>query len=449
MAGKTRVGLAGVSMPSFWAFGQEEYRQRAGRLKEVCKGLGAGLITLQETFQTAEGAEQAARALNQLAGLAVLDVATFPEGKAAGAFLDALKIPLILWSRGESVHGTHIGHNSFCGANFLAANFALKGRRVRHLYGDCRTRQFRARLATAVRLVGAAAAAAGARIGLFGEGIVPKFFDIDVAPADRKALADRWGIEFVPVPTGNLLAQAASYAEAALDKDTRDFAGRFRSIEVPAQAVRSQARLLRAIRDISRREHFASIAVRCWPELQAEASIWPCASLSALNDLGIPAACEGDPGGALDMLLASKLAEGPSTLLDIVDWDEKADTLAIWHCGPTAVSWADRRGARLIPHNVDGASPKGGPARGAPGVVDMQFATGPVTIFRTLGAVDDEFVVQGRLVKADARRICGSYGAVAKSNVYSRSVPVALVRDEILNRALPHHYTAVRGHLFY
>ena len=149
------------------------------------------------------------------------------------------------------------------------------------------------------------------------------------------------------------------------------------------------------------------------------------------------------------MLLASKLSEQPSTLLDIVDWDNRQDTLTIWHCGPTACSWAGKGKVTLLPHNVDGRTKAGKPAGGLPGIVDMAFAPGPVTVFRTLGALDDEFVFQGQLVNAPTRRICGSFGAVGKMSIYGRKVAGEEVRDQIFSRALPHHYTAAKGHLFY
>jgi len=283
MAGKVRLGLAGISLPNFWGFKESQYNSRAARLRDVCRELGAGLSVVPRTFQDAEGAVRAARVLNEKADLAVLDVATFPEGKAAGAFFEALTPPAILWSRGESVHGTHIGHNSFCGANFLAGNLALKGRRVRHVYGQCSGREFRARLSAATKLVAAARLAANSRIGLFGEGVVPKFFDIDVAPADRRTLERRWGIRFVPVPTKRLVERARRYKEAKLAKVVEEFARHFKTVEVPPEAVLKQVRVLCAIRDISSRERFASIAVRCWPELQEEMSLWPCPSLGTLN----------------------------------------------------------------------------------------------------------------------------------------------------------------------
>ncbi|MCX7935095.1 MAG: hypothetical protein N3A66_07530, partial [Planctomycetota bacterium] len=102
-----------------------------------------------------------------------------------------------------------------------------------------------------------------------------------------------------------------------------------------------------------------------------------------LNELGIPTACEGDPGGAWDMLLARFLSAAPATLMDIVDFDDRADTLTLWHCGPSAPAGADKNSVRLIPHNFDGADSRGRPQPGLPAVHDMGFKSAAVTVLRT------------------------------------------------------------------
>lgn len=442
-----KIGLTGIAFKPFWGFTQKQYQRRKLELRRLATAWGASLRASPTAFENASGALQAARLMNST-DLAVLDVATFPEGKAAFAFLERLEVPLVLWSRDESVHGTHIGHNSFCGANFLAGNLALKLRRFRSIHGSLSSPLVRAKLRTAVRLIGAARAAQGATIGLFGGGIVPKFYDIDISEKDRAELNRRYRIKFVDVPLAKLLARAAAYKQALIERTARSLARRFRRVEVPGEALIKQARILQALRDLTSEGKFAAIAVRCWPELQSQYGAWPCPALSLLNDLGVPAACEGDPGGALDMLLASKFAKSATTLLDIVDWDDRKNSLSIWHCGPTACSWATASGTRLKPHNVDGRTNKGRPEPGLPAIVDMEFAPGKITLFRTLGALDDEFALEAEIVPAKQRKICGSFGTITSLTAYGQPVSASTIRETIMIRGLPHHYTAARGHLF-
>ncbi len=449
MAKKVCVGLAGIRFdPSFWGFKPEQYKQHAAKLGAVVKKMGYDFVACPETFQDYEQAEKDAKYLKgKGADIVVFDIEAYPEGKAAGVFVSNVDVPLILWSRNETYHNVNVGHNSFCGANFMGGVLTVQGRKYRQIFGEPNDKELKARLDTACKLVGAAKAAAGSKIGLFGEGIVPKFYDIDVNEADRKKLEARWGIKYVGVPTTEFVKQCESYSDADVQKDLKKYTKRFDRIEISDEAVDKQVRMMKAVGDMTRQGGFASVAIRCWPELQQMYGSWPCPVIAVLNDMGLPSACEGDVCGALDMLLVSKLAKTPSTVMDIVDWDDKGDTYSIWHCGPTATSWADKKGATLMGHDVDGSDSQGRPKCGLPGIVDMQFAPAPVTVFRTLGALDDEFVVQGQIVSAPKRNICGSFGAVTKNTIYGEKKSVKEIRRLIFDRLLPHHYTAVHGHV--
>ena len=449
MAKKVCVGLAGIRFdPSFWGFKPKQYEQHAAKLGAVVRKMGYKFVACPETFENYKEAKRDARFLKQKgADIVVFDIEAYPEGKAAGEFVANVDAPLILWSRNETYHNVNVGHNSFCGANFMGGVLTVQGRKFRQIFGAANDKELKARLDTACKLVGAAKAAASSKIGLFGEGIVPKFYDIDVNEADQKKLQQRWGIKFVGVSTKELVKRCESYKDADVRKSRRKYTRHFDRIEISDEAIDKQVRMLKAVSDISKKNKFASIAIRCWPELQTMYGSWPCPVISVLNQTGLPAACEGDLGGALDMLLASKLAKSPSTLMDIVDWDDKGDSFSIWHCGPTATSWADKKGSLLMGHDVDGSDERGRPKCGLPGIVDMQFAPSKVTVFRTLGALDDEFAVHGQIVTAPKRNICGSFGAVTKSSIYGEKRSAKEIRRQIFDRLLPHHYTAVHGHV--
>lgn len=441
------VGLAGISFRSFWGFTESQYTGRIDKLRKIIEAFGAKLVVIPETFKDADGGIKAAETLSKEADIVILDVETYPEGSASFAFFDNLSKPLMLWGRNEQKHGSNIGHNSFCGVNFLAGNLALKGQRFRKLYGPPDSEQFRNRLQTAIKLIWAAKESKGSKIGLFGKGVVPKFYDIDVQGDDRKKLLKRWDIDFVGIETRDVIKLAESYTNYNIRNEVKKIGASFHKIEVSVTDVEKQARLLRAFTEINNTHNFSAIAIRCWPELQKLYSIWPCPSISVFNNNSLPAACEGDAGGALDMLLASKLTEEPSTLLDIIDWNDADNLFSIWHCGPTASSWADESGAVFKHHNVDGRSKSGGAMFGCSGIIDMQFKTGPVTLFRTLGAIDDEFVVQGDIVPPRKERICGSFGQVGNAKIYGQNVNNEQLRGQILDRCLPHHFTAVRENL--
>lgn len=76
-----------------------------------------------------------------------------------------------------------------------------------------------------------------------------------------------------------------------------------------------------------------AIAIRCWPELQHELGIMPCVTMAALNDQGVPAACEVDIGNAV-LMHALTLASGRPVAL--LDWNNNYgaddDKCILFHC---------------------------------------------------------------------------------------------------------------------
>ncbi len=441
-SGKLVVGYAGVHFTPFYAFDEGQARARKTALDSVVNRMKCEAAPSLNLFSSAEEAEAAAKNLaKEGADLVILDVCTFPEGKAWMRFVELVDAPIAIWSQPEMMKKGPIGHNSFCGANFINSNMARAGRKARRLFGDAESAEFQGHLAPALELLSAAKAAKGSKIGLIGGGIVPKFHDLDLSEAERGRLERQWGISFVDVPNSEIWAVADSLPASEIDAEAEREAKLYKKVDVPAKSLRDQAAMLLAIKGYAKKAGIASVAIRCWPEFGAKRSMWPCGIIGHLNDLGLPAACEGDPAGALDLLLASKITKAPGCILDIIDFDDKAGTLDIWHCGPGAVSCADSCGVELLHHMVDGKGPDGKPGKGHPSIHNMGYKPGRLTVFRTLGSLDDEFIMEGSLVKSP-EHVVGSSGRFGGISYYGNPVSNACVREAILSRGIPHHYAA-------
>ncbi len=443
MAAKpVRLGLAGVAFGPFYAFGDEEYQTRAKFFASQVNRLTCEVEWAPRPFRTAaEAGECAAFLRSKAVDAVVLDVCTFPEGKAWQAFVSQLPLPVILWSRPEARKNGPVGHNSFCGANFIMANLRREGRRCRAWFGAPDSPEFLAQVRTALQTLNAAKAVRGARIGLVGGGIVPKFNDLDLSETERARLAEAWDIRFVGLPLDEVLTKARAIAASAARAEAERQAAAYRAIQVPPAALEQQARLVLALRAEAQRDNLSALAIRCWPEFQSQADFWPCGTVGWLCEGGLPTACEGDPVGALDMLLAGQLSKRPSTLLDIIDFDDARDTLSVWHCGPSAPACAADRQLNLVAHAVDGADAAGQPRAGHPACHDLTLRPGPVALLRTLGALDDEFRLDGEILPADGEQITGSFGKAGRLSLDGRPIAVAEVRRRILNEGIPHHYT--------
>ena len=90
----------------------------------------------------------------------------------------------------------------------------------------------------------------------------------------------------------------------------------------------NNARFCVALKKIIDDYHLFGLTLRCFDLI--EKKITGCLSLSYLNDIGVPAACEGDIPAMITMMLAHSITGQPSFMANPVHYNGKVMTLA--HC---------------------------------------------------------------------------------------------------------------------
>ncbi len=187
----------------------------------------------------------------------------------------------------------------------------------------------------------------------------------------------------------------------------------------------------------------AAIGVRCWTEFQQLRKISPCATISNLNNKGIPTACEVDLGNALMMYIMQQCG---SDAVACQDWNNNFkeghlydDLLMFMHCGPHDTKWL-KQGHYADTH----------------GILDHDFGEG-----NGMGCIQGRFnptdITIGSSTIADGGvRFYVTEGRVTKHQVpedYFGSAGVAEVPG--LQKALlqvghggyKHHFSMGRGHV--
>ena len=110
--------------------------------------------------------------------------------------------------------------------------------------------------------------------------------------------------------------------------------------KTPAKAFDQQVLLALALDDYLRELKPTAIAVRCWTEFEQLRGIAPCASISYLNHVGIPTACEVDIGNAIAMTVLRKYSQDAVACQDWNNnWREDDDKFCFMHCGPHQTDW--------------------------------------------------------------------------------------------------------------
>ena len=136
---------------------------------------------------------------------------------------------------------------------------------------------------------------------------------------------------------------ARTQALSTMDGDYKDKAERLKSMTcwdgVPGGAFENLVKLAVILDRIVEEFQMDALALRCWTELQEQLGLSPCVLLGALNDSGVPAACELDIGNAVVMHALGLASGRPAALLD---WNnnyaDEADKCILFHCGPVPAS---------------------------------------------------------------------------------------------------------------
>ena len=128
-----------------------------------------------------------------------------------------------------------------------------------------------------------------------------------------------------------------------------------------------------------------------------------------LNDDKIVAACEGDLMSAIGMLALQEMSDESTTLMDFSAFDEKDDSVLLWHCGPSSKQFCKKNSYRMS-HNFSGMAHEEGLVLGTGIVRDMEFDAGKATVFRFSGDMENYLNVTGDFMGTTKESNCGSRG---------------------------------------
>ena len=166
------------------------------------------------------------------------------------------------------------------------------------------------------------------RIGLVG---VPSEWLVASVPA-AEAVREVWGPETVNVDlAGALAASLREPDERALGLAASFSGGAAATLEPGADGVGRASTVFGALSDLMARERLDAVAVRCF-DLVTERGTSGCIALSALNDAGRVAACEGDLASAVGMLWVKELLGTASWMANPSHVDPSTGLLRLAHC---------------------------------------------------------------------------------------------------------------------
>jgi len=220
---------------------------------------------------------------------------------------------------------THPGHNSLPAALETLARIQGDGARGRIVVVHPDTPRSD-ELAAAVHDVRVWHRMHASRVGLLGK---PSDWLVASVP-DRAAVARRWGPTIVDADLSVALDRFADNIDAPLAEPVRVRARHHQAEPHPAD-IETAARFEPVLREVAAEHHLDAVTVRCF-DLVTSAYTSGCLALSALNDRGVVAGCEGDVAATMALLWFRQLFGRIGWMANPALADRQTGIIELAHC---------------------------------------------------------------------------------------------------------------------
>jgi hypothetical protein len=240
------------------------------------------------------------------------------------------------------------------------------------------------------------------------------------------------------------LADKVSYDEAQAELAKLEKSCRRQRIG--EDKVRDAVKMFLATKRIVEENGYAAVTLSCWPKLMPKKGMSGCLINALLNNLKIPAGCEGDVLGAVSMLILRLLSDQTTVLMDLPKFDMADNSLMIWHCGTSPFDMANGEGVLLERHYFADYTDQPHLKDCGP-ITDVTFKDSEMTVFRVVGEADSFYYFTGRFFNNGKKSFSGSRGWVKDLALYRKPVKVLDLVNTILLNVHAHHFPVVLGDL--
>ena len=267
----------------------------------------------------------------------------------------------------------------------------------------------------------------GARLGIVGQ---PSDWLISsVVDGDR--VRERFGIELVPVPMGDLLLEFHALKSVDVQDEVEKFAAHvapLNAVDAPAiqKSLGDATRLYIALKKIAETNGLQGLTIRCFDLLTAVHNTG-CIALARLNSEGYVAGCEGDVPAMLSMMIARSLLGVSGFQANPAHINPQTGEMLFAHC---TIPFNMTHRYELDTHFESGIGV------GVRGYVNA----GPVTIFKASGLLDRYFAAEGTL------EACQAGGDLCRTQEVIR-LAAAADTSYFLTNPIGNHHIILPGHV--
>lgn len=341
-------------------------------------------------------------------------------------FADALSVPIILWAPREEewVREDRLYANALCCAAMNGASLMRIHAPHHIVFGNKEEERAATEVKNLVTAYEAVKNIKGLTFGLFGyrptafyncafdEVVLRRTFGINVEETDLKVVFDR--MEELP--------------EEVVKEEQEKAEKLWNTTEVPEGHMENHARLYLVLKELMKEQKYDYATIKCWPEM-GNLHTTPCAVLGRLMDEGVSIGCEGDVDAGIAALVQDVLTDKPTFITDLINLDEKENTVTFWHCGNAAPSLHNQKdGVKMCNH----------PLLGQGTAFWCSLKEGSITAarFTNIDGVYRLFLLKGTAVPT----VRNTRGAMVNVKI---DTPVLELVKEIAEQGMSHHYSLV------
>ena len=461
-----KVGLVGASQLSFPGDKISAYGRSIEGLQKRAEAWDFDLYVYEKQVITEADALECKVVLEEeKVDFILLQCTSFAAGLVVSTLARTKGARLGLWAIPEMRPRGIVSYNSLCGINMYSAIVAhyLKEYNIatKWYFGDVEDLRFQRRFQITVRALRAIKKMQHSNVALVG-GIAPGFNDLydderklirlfDGIRINRlheygelKDLAHSIPQEEVDAKIAQLKAEAGAYNEA-IDNQINEVD--------PTKEVRKMsllevnARYALAYDKFIEKYGYDAIAVSCWPKFQDDYLFSVCAVVGEINDKGVVCGCEGDLTSTVSQLLLSYIAEDITMLMDLSAMDENDNSIMMWHCGPAAKRFCEKKGYSYS-LNYSGKDHEGRDLDHAVGTGitrDMVFDDDVYTIARLTGESNKMFLASGVMQDGSKASYNGSRGWLGQLKLNRKDISALDFFNTIMVHGFQHHFPMVKG----
>ncbi len=432
---KLKIALTGTFRPIFHGDMKSVLIRSIGVIKKRSVEFDFDFISVEKGMETLIDAEVVAKELeSEKVDLVIIQNSSFADGDMILPFFNTTAA-LAVWAVEETTTSGPLPLNSFCATNLymsIAGRFSNNYKKpVKWFYGDAESETFSNRFAVTIKALQAVKKLRQSKISMIGE-TVPGYHDVKF---NEKKINKLFGVNIERIKLDEFYREfEAAVNDKSVPKLVEEINSESRGIKVTTDAVTKSAKAEAAFQKIISEHKSSAITFRCWPEVPNKIGLMVCSTIGRLNQTDTVAATETDVIGAVSMLALKYLSNRETVLMDLSAWDQKSDSIYIWHCGNIPKDWFDESGFTLANHFN----------RDTTGVVrEGKMKTGVVTGLRFLEDDSSAFLLNGKFNDKGSPLYKGCSSWMSELKINGSAVTSRDFMNTLLVNAVPHHLAYV------